>query len=199
MRLNGDIHIGEANPWAGQSTRRITGAPWPALLGNLAAALVMVAAVFLYGALNAVGYAPDAGWLPLLIVAGIAATIIGTRLCRFLMLRNFKKRLAERETPNPLPVDIEINTDTLRIAIGGIDHRIKWNAVSEVLEIGPYWVVLAEATPFFIPKRFFGDEQQERTFVTALMQRMSSPARARSTEANEFANGGERARTSASR
>lgn len=182
MRIDGQIHIGEASRWGAKAFRPLSGAPWPVVVGNVVAALTVAGAVFIYDVLNGFG-APDWGWLPILVGSVILSLFTGSWACRQLATRIFRQRLLDRDTPNPLPTSVEITADALIWRSGAVETMVKWSGVSEVNLVGPYWVVMAQATPLFIPRRFFIDEVAEARFVSSLLEHLPPSSRARSSAA----------------
>ena len=59
--------------------------------------------------------------------------------------------------------------------------------VTEMFPSRGYWVLMAQASPLFAPKRLFASADDERRFVAEALSRMSEASRARSKEAVAFA------------
>lgn len=184
MRAGGEIHIGEASRWAGKAFRPLSGAPWPVIVGNVVSGLTVLAGMTICGLLVRFGAAPEWAWLPALIGSVALSVVTGPWACRTLATRIFRRRLLERETPNPLPTSVEITPDALIWRSGAVETRVLWSGVSEVNLVGPYWVVMAQATPIFIPRRYFAEQPNEAAFISALLERLSPAARARSKTGN---------------
>lgn len=179
MRVEGEIQIGEANRWGGRAYRPLTGAPWPTVVSAVSTALVISSAAGLSSILTAWG-APEWASLSAFIGLLIAGVIVGHRTGRSVGVRLFRKHLLERGTPLLLPTTVEITPDALLWRSGGAETSFSWSSVSEVNRVGPYWVVIAQATLVYIPQRFFADKQAEAAFVDALIDRLEPAARARS-------------------
>ena len=94
--------------------------------------------------------------------------------------------LAERGISGPLVWRFETDEVGFIREIGGIENRVKWAVVSEIFPVGPYWVVLAQGAPIFVPKRHLAGDQ-ERIFVAEVLNRLTPEGRGRSAAAVKFA------------
>lgn len=180
MIIEGEMYIGEASKWAGHAMKPLTGSPWPMIIANLAAGVFAIIAIFGYGILNELGITPSWGWLPWILAVCILSVIVGNRACRAWMVPRFRDALVKRGVPNPLPTRLELGDEHLVLTSGEFVQSTPWRTVSEVLEAGPYWVILAQAAPFFIAKRMM-DDGGEQAFLTELSHRISPEALERSS------------------
>jgi hypothetical protein len=80
-----------------------------------------------------------------------------------------------------------VTPEALVYDLGDIHQTAKWKAVTEVFRIRDYWIVIAQATPFFAPRRFFASEAAERGFIAQVLAHMTPEARDRSAGAADFA------------
>ena len=110
-------------------------------------------------------------------------------LLRRLIVGRFRRKLVERNVANPLPLRITADADGLTTLTGVVETRAPWSAVSEIFPIGPYWVLLIQGSPTFVPKRHFAADADERGFVGAVVEQLTAEARRRSEDAVRFAAG----------
>jgi hypothetical protein len=69
----------------------------------------------------------------------------------------------------------------------GITTTLPWPALLEIGREKTQWLLITTSGgAFYLPRRFFTDAAQERSFVTLCLERMSPDARARSGEATAF-------------
>ena len=72
--------------------------------------------------------------------------------------------------------DAGLNIDTQRIR-----YQIAYEAILEVIETASAWLLQADTTTIYLPKRAFGgDRMAEIAFIEQLLNRMNSDAQARS-------------------
>lgn len=179
MRIEGEIYIGEASPWAGRAMRPFTGGYGLqfAAMGIILAGVLI--GVVLFAVIKAGLSMPGWSWAPFALLLFVAVNIAAVRVCRTLTVRRFKDALAERGTPNPLPHALEIDAAGVRVISGETEMKTSWSALSEARRIGPYWVLIAQAMPYYVPVRMLPDEGE---FLKALSQYMTTQALARSDE-----------------
>jgi hypothetical protein len=188
MRVEGDIHIGEANRWASRACARLNGNSWLNLLLGLAlGAAAGGAGILAAGATVGSAAAPAWLYLPIFFAVAAPAWILAIRLLRSMMVARFRRNLLARGVRNPLPWVVQVEDDYLTIRIGVVETRTPWSAVSEVFPVGPYWVFLVQGTATFVPKRTFGSFAQERAFLAEIVKRLDPVSRRRSPEAERFA------------
>lgn len=191
MRIEGKIRIGEAAPWARRAESRLEGprSTVPALYAlNLGAVLLGAAA----GALLSRGLhflAEPPSWTAVvLILGGIAAGgLAGQRLCRAFALRQYRRALAARGIPLELDNAVEITPEALAVHLHGSESRYPWPVVSDLFPCGPYWAFVAMGRTEFLPRRRFATAAEEKAFIAEALGRMTPEARARSREAEAFA------------
>ena len=189
MRSSGTLHIGEASSKAAKAMSRFTGHPWPLIWSNAAALVFVFAVIFGFSALSEAYALPSWGWLIALMTMLVGGVWVTMAVCRRLAVRAFKAALAARNVSDPLPVVIEIADGHLLNQTGEVETRTAWRAVSEILRIEPYWVILAQGGAHYVPRRYFGDIESEKAFVSAILARLTDEARARSDAARAFALG----------
>lgn len=190
MQVDGHIHIGEATRWAGRACSRLTGNSVLRLatgigLGVAAVVPGLTAAWFATDVLGAPGWL----YLPILLLVLWPVLLLAQRFVRDLFVRRYRRRLIERGVTNPLPLRITANADGLTTLTGVVETRAPWSAVSEIFPVGPYWVLLIQGSPTFVPKRLFAGGDEERGFVGAVVEQLTAEARGRSGDAVRFAAG----------
>ena len=190
MQVDGHIHIGEAARWASRACSRLSGSSFLRLasgigLGVAAAVPGMTAAWYVTDVLGAPGWL----YLPVLLLVLWPTMLLVIHLLRRLIVGRFRRKLVERNVANPLPLRITADADGLTTLTGVVETRAPWSAVSEIFPIGPYWVLLIQGSPTFVPKRHFAADADERGFVGAVVEQLTAEARRRSEDAVRFAAG----------
>jgi hypothetical protein len=180
MRISGQIHVGEAAPWAVRASKPLTGHPWPVVLSALAAAGIGLVVCGTMVALYRAGLVPRWGWALALLVAIFVGVRAAKKVQCGMQVRHFKRALLARGVPNPLDVAIEIEAGWLTTTTNAVVSRAPLRAISDVSRIGPYWVLLIQGSPNFIPQRYFGSADEERAFLSALRDGLTEGAKARS-------------------
>ncbi len=186
MDVEGDIRIGEAGRWTTKAAARLNGYPWPVLVSNLVSGVAAVAVVIGYGALQSRFGLPAWTWLPLLAVGLYLSWRAGVAACRACIIRFARKAFAERGLVDPVGTRYRIEPHAFVTVSGLIETRAPWAAVSDIFPAGPYWIILAQSNPTYLPRRFFADPTAERAFVGAILARMPPDAVARSGKATAF-------------
>lgn len=186
MQISGSVYIGEAAAKAGKGVARLTGYPWPMVWSNVTGGVFVVVVLFGVSALTELHLLPAWTWLVGLVVAMIGGIWLTMVVCRRLTLRAFKAALAVRNVANPLPVLVEMTDAHLINRTGDVETRMAWGVVSDVLRIDPYWIILAQGGPHYLPRRYFPDVEAERAFITVLLSRLNEDARARCDAARAF-------------
>ncbi len=186
MKIEGEIAVGEASRYAGKATSRINGHPKPMLLANFITLAVMLPLIFGFSGIQSAFQWPGWLFLPAVVVSGVIAMMIGVRLCRGYAVGIARRELAKRGLKNPVPNRFEATQEGFRSMTGSVESRAPWTAVSDLFPVGPYWVVIADAWPFYMPRRFFSSVEEEKRFLGSMLEHMGEEARARSDAAARF-------------
>ena len=124
--------------------------------------------------------------LPIGMCVGL---ILYALFARRIMISRFRSRLAARGVPLDMPLQLEITGDGLLYTVGAVEQKAPWSVVTDVFRGRGYWVFMVQASPWFLPARFFDDPRSERAFLASALDRMSEGARSRSREAVAFVQG----------
>ena len=119
---------------------------------------------------------PIDGFAPGVMVGALAYLFVARRLTTLGMRRT----LLSRGLSTDFPLRLKVTDAELVYQLGDIRQTAQWRAVTEIVRIREYWIVIAQATPFFAPRRFFADIAAERRFVADVLAHMTPEARARS-------------------
>lgn len=188
MRVEGEIKVGEAAPWAQKASSRINGHPRPMILGIVVYLGVFGVLMFAWMLLDQMFF--HAPWwvfyLPLIVFV-IMAIHLTRKVCRKYSVRLATKALTERDLPNPVFGRFELTEDGLVAVSGRVEIRAPWKSVSDVFSAGPYWVIIVDALPVYLPKRFFPDVEAEKAFIVRLTSNAPQATRDRSPAAVAFA------------
>jgi MFS family permease len=191
MQVSGILRVGEAAPVAARVARRMSGVG--AWRGALWLGFIVLAAIL--GAAAAIFVGRAFGWSwgdsPMLGGLGVASgavagRILGVPLFRKWGVARFRKRFVALGQEPELPLSITIEADTLTYVIGLLEKRARWSAVTELFPVPGYWVFIAQATPFWVPDRFFPDDAARRAFIAEALGHMTDAARKRSVKAEAF-------------
>lgn len=183
MNVEGTIKIGEASRWAGKAAARLNGYPWAMVIANVVVAVVGIFIVLMIGVTKERFHLSGWIWLPGTLLAIYVSWRVGMAACRAWSIRFARKAFGIRGLVDPVPTAFGVEADAFVSQSGRIETRAPWDAVSDLLLAGPYWVVLAQAHPIYLPRRFFADTLAERSFIAAMLDRMSPEAVLRSPEA----------------
>jgi hypothetical protein len=187
MRIEGEIAVGEASRFAAKATSRLNGHPMPMIVSNVISGVVGAGVIFAFGIVQQWFDLPGWLWLPALIAAIWVGIFAGLRACRVWALGFARKAFAQRGLVNPVPSRFVVTDDGFAAGTGRATLQAPWEAVSDLFPVGPYWVLLVEGHPQFLPKRFFDTPGEERAFIGAIFGRMSLEAQARSPDAATLA------------
>ncbi len=183
MNVEGTIKIGEASRWAGKAAARLNGYPWTVVIANVVVAVVGIVIVLLIAVAKELFHLSNWVWLPGALAALYVSWKVGMAACRAWSIRFARKAFGIRGLVDPVPTAYGIEADAFVSQSGRIETRAPWDAVSDLFLAGPYWVVLAQAHPIYLPRRFFADADAERGFIAAMLDHMSPEAVLRSPEA----------------
>lgn len=188
MKIQGTVHVGEATRWSNRAMAPLTGSPGPMIFSNLIAAVLALLGCGLLTILAERHVIPAAAMPFGFALVAVVAIFAAFRGSLFMLQRNFRHALIERGVPNPVSVTIELLPDGLHTRTTAAEHRVAWSAVSEVLLVGPYWFILAEALPTCVPRRWFASPTEERAFLAALTERLGPDSRRRSPQVQKLLN-----------
>lgn len=178
--------VGEATRYAGRASGRLSGHPKPLIIANVVASLATAIPLLALAVWQAVFETPGWLWLPALLASGAFGFWAGPLACRNYSVRVFRKNLAERGLVDKFPSRIEITEDALVCTTGRVTKSAEWAAVSDIVGTDPYWILLVEGQPQFLPRRFFTSPAEEKAFLSEILARMSTDARSRSQDAATF-------------
>jgi len=189
MRIEGEMQVGEASRYAGRASGRLSGHPGPMIVANVVAALATIVPIVLFGIWRSMVDAPAWLWAPAVLVAMAFGLWAGPAACRGYTVGVFRRNLAERGLPSQFHSRFEITDEAFVNSTGRMKMSAEWAAVSDIVQTGPYWILLAEGHPQFLPRRYFASPVEEKAFLSAMLSRMTPEARRRSGEAVKFAAG----------
>lgn len=187
MQVGGEMQIGEAARFAARASGRLSGHPKPMIIANLVAALATIVPIVAFGVWRSIAEAPAWLWAPAVLVAMAFGLWAGPAACRGYTVGVFRRNLADRGLPVQFQSRFEITDEALICTTGRMRMSADWAAVSDIVQTEPYWILLAEGHPQFLPRRFFASRAEEKAFLGAILARMAPEARARSGDAVKFA------------
>lgn len=187
MEVRGDLYIGEAARWAPRACSRITGHPWPMLIGALITLAGAAAAAVLATVVDIVFAVMEGLWSVTFILLLFASMWPSLAFLRRWQLARARRALIQRGVQNPLQIRFEVGADVWTYLVGSVETRGPWSAISEVFPVGPYWVLMCQGTPQYLAKRHFPDADAEQAFLQAVLARLTPEAKARSKDAARFA------------
>jgi hypothetical protein len=186
MHVHGEMVVGEASRYAGRASGRLSGHPKPMIIANVVAALATVVPLAAFSVLQTAFDVPAWLWLPAVLLSGAFGFWAGPVACRSYTVKVFRKNLAERGLASRFPSSFEITETAFVSTTGRMTNSAEWAAVSDIVRTDPYWVLLVEGHPQFLPRRFFASPAEEKSFLSEILARMSTEARARSRDAEAF-------------
>jgi hypothetical protein len=155
------------------------------MLGLVASGLVLTLAPLSVTLANVMAFAGMTFILPL--VGSAAGLWFGYRALGRIFEKSYHAALAARGSPEEADCEWDIADEGLVTRSPRGTSTTHWEAISELFRADAYWLVLSDLGVNVIPRSAFADEAAERAFVTALVSKLSSPARERSAEAAAFA------------
>lgn len=179
MELNCEIGIGESDRASG-----VVAARWSSggsLIGGILAGAFSLAAG--YGIAFPLGAALDIPAAAVILgpVIAIPLTLgVALPLRRRRLSRLYRRKLAARGVESPLAVRFTLGRRTMRWRIGSVISAAPWSAVSEVLHVGDWWVIIIQTQACYLPRRAFEDAETEAAFVERLREALTEAALARS-------------------
>ncbi len=189
MQVEGEITVGEGARWAMKASSRINGHPRPMILSMFMTMGVLAAVMIPYMIIEqSFMDLPEWLYLPTIILTAIAAVRISQVVCRRYAVGFARKALAARGLPNPVFSRFQLDDSGLSTQSGRVETRAPWISVSDVFPVGPYWVLIVDAWPMYLPKRFFADVTAEKAFIGKLMSHVPPGTRDRSQAAVAFSN-----------
>ena len=95
-----------------------------------------------------------------------------------------------RGVPRDLTISIAVTDAGLRFASDFSAGVIYWSGLNEISLAGEYWLLYGAGEAYAVPCRFFATPAEERLFVSAVFERLSAAAQARSREAMKMVSSG---------
>jgi hypothetical protein len=155
------------------------------MLGLVASGLVLMLAPLSMTLANVMVFAGLTFLLPL--IGSAAGLWLGYRALGRIFEKAYHAALAARGSPDEADCEWEIIDEGFVTRSTRGTSTTRWEAISEVFKADAYWIVLSDVAVNVVPRRAFAGEAAERAIVAALLGRLSSPARDRSSEAAAFA------------
>ena len=158
----------------------------PFALGTILAFVAMVVGGVLVGG-PAIRLLVQEDWAVfaalLAFLATIFALVIGfQRLDRWQM----RRLMAARGLHDANPVAFTISNEGLRMESEFSDTILKWPAVSEIVPLPLYWMIIVGRNGYLIPRRSFSNSEDERAFASEIMRHLGPEAIERSDDATAF-------------
>ena len=101
--------------------------------------------------------------------------------------RAYLKNFIRLGIPTEIEATFEILPEGLRLSTERIAIFPKWHAVDTVEWAATGWVLSADQLTFLLPRESFADQEAERSFISAVLERLTPEARERSPKAVRFA------------
>ena len=178
MEVSGVISGGEGSRACGTLRRRLMG--WKSHVGWTS--MPLAAVLCFAGSEICRRVAPGLESLGI-ILGGVLAWFIATRLARRLMAEAWRERgLVDTENAT-----YRVEDDALVIDTPGVQIRLAWTRISEIAPGVKAWLFVGLGQAYFLPTRFFADRGQERAFLAACVEKLTPRALARSGEAAALA------------
>lgn len=95
----------------------------------------------------------------------------------------FRQKWRERGTPDEIELLIVVAGDGLHVSSETGKSVIPWPYLSEVCLAGDYWLVIGPGWGLPLSRSFFATQAEEGAFLSAVLERITPAARARSPAA----------------
>ena len=122
------------------------------------------------------------------LFALIVVVLIGS-IQNWAVRRAYLKNFGRLHIPTEIEAVFEILPAGLKLSTDRITIFPKWVAVDTVEWVGTGWALSADHLTFLLPRDSFADQDAERAFVAALLEKLTPEARERSPKAVGFAAG----------
>jgi hypothetical protein len=122
------------------------------------------------------------------LFALIAVLMVGS-IQNWAVRRAYLKNFERLHIPTEIEAVFEILPEGLKLSTERITILPKWTAVDTVEWTGTGWVLSADHLTFLLPRDSFAGRDDERTFVAAVLEKLTPDARQRSPKAVTFAAG----------
>jgi hypothetical protein len=175
MEVSGDLRFGEGRS-AGLFVRN-------RLLGRARLVLPALSAAFVV--LAGLGMMAAEQWprqADLIFFAGLFIACISYALYCQWAGQALRRAWLQRGISDPSPTTYSIQEDGLAMVCPGYRTHLQWQSVSELSRSGLNWIFIADGMSYFLPRRLFSGEDEEKAFIEACREHMTGTARARSVE-----------------
>ena len=122
------------------------------------------------------------------LFALIAVILVGS-VQNWAVRRAYLRNFGRLDIPTEIEARFEILPEGLKLSTERITILPKWTAVDTVEWAATGWVLSADHLTFLLPRESFGDREEERAFLAALLEKLTPEARERSPKAVAFAAG----------
>lgn len=124
------------------------------------------------------------------LFAFIVVALVGS-IQSWAVRRAYLRNFARLDIPTEIDALFEVLPEGLRLSTDRIMIQPKWSSIDTIERGTAGWVISADHLTFLIPRQGFADEAAERSFLAALVGRLSGKARERSVDAVKFASASE--------
>ena len=100
--------------------------------------------------------------------------------------RSYLRNFTRLGIPTEIDALFEILPEGLRLSTERITIFPRWEAIDRIERHRFGWVLSADQLTYLIPHKDFADQDAERAFIGALVEKLTPQARERSKEAVEF-------------
>jgi hypothetical protein len=183
-----EIRVGKAASAGMAAARRWGTGGWIGMLAAVAMGFVACIVVnFLVLFIAGLTHLPRAAIPVLQLVFAMALLVmVGVPTYRRVVNMRYRRRLRSRGTSSLLKVAYEITDSAFVYTVGGITKTVRWDVVSEVFRAKTWWVLMAQGESYYLPSRAFAAQQEERVFISSVLDQMDASARDRSKDASTF-------------
>jgi hypothetical protein len=185
--VEGVIRAGEANKAAVIACRRQNGFNWPSLLFFAGSLIVTFLVSAVFTGVVAAWFGKAGALAPIGCGLGVALSLVALiPPYRRLLVWRFRKRRLKLGLRDQVELRAAVEDGAFHYDCGGVRSQVDWSVITEIFPAAGHWVLSANSTFLYVPKRFFQDSSAERAFLTRVLERMPSVARARSKAAAAF-------------
>jgi len=183
--IAGDIKYGETLGAGRVMSARLTGSYW---LPSIVFAVVILIGVLSLPIVLDLLIPTQSVWLGL----PITVLYVGGSCWAYVRISRRRTRRAweRRGIISPFPTTFTLEDDVFVVSSETSETRMAWQGVSEILQTKTHWIFIAAGVGYCLPRRFFGDMESEKAFVTEALARITQDAQARSQQAAAFVGGG---------
>ncbi|MCF8531983.1 MAG: YcxB family protein [Reyranella sp.] len=178
--ITGTFEVFEQSKGSNLTRRRVYGAWRFSLIGLVVAFFVLFGLAF--WVTSEVGPKTGGGEVVVLVTALVCAAVAFAGLQRLVNWIGYRRWYA-RGVPRHVTFTYTVAAEGLVMSSELGRSVVFWSALNELAVDRHHWAIIGPGVSYFVPRRFFANDSEERAFASAVLDHVSSAAQARSKSA----------------